>query len=239
MLSDNMWRSSRTGRSCSDSVMRAVTPTTFGRAKVAVLAEGPRGSATVIQLVIQGVEFSVVEDENYQRALDCDVLFSCVDRPWPRTVLNLVAHAHLIPVVDGGIDVETGWHGLRNAHWRALVAAPGRRYLEYIGQYDPDLVQLERKGLLDDAQYIRGLPENHTFRRNENVFPFSLSVGSFEVLQFLRMVVASGGLAHVCGDDYRFTQDQLRLGGETCLPSCPHSAASSTRERRERGDGGS
>jgi hypothetical protein len=138
-------------------------------------------------------------------------------------VLNLIAYAHLIPVVDGGVLIETSPVGMRGAHWRAHIAAPGRQCLECLKQYDPGLVQAEREGHMDNAQYIQGLPDEHLLRRNENVFPFSMSVASFEVLQFLRMVVAPLGMADVGGDDYQFVLGRHRRDFEPCRPDCWYS----------------
>ena len=91
------------------------------RLKVNVLGKHLRLSATAKPFRVDAMDLSVVEESGYRAALDCDVLFSCVDRPWPRFVLNLIAYAHLIPVVDGGLLLTpiSNDRGLKRATWRA------------------------------------------------------------------------------------------------------------------------
>lgn len=197
-------------------------PEDVGRLKVEVLADALRRSATAEGFEVEALPWSVVEEQGFRAALDCDALFSCVDRPWPRCALNFIASAHLVPVVDGGIAVEAlpSGRGLRRADWRAHVAAPGRRCLECLGQYDPALVATERDGLLDDPKYVAGLPADHPLRRSENVFAFSMADAALEVLQFLAMVVAPAGLADPGAQLYHFVPGRLDVDGRPCQPGC-------------------
>jgi hypothetical protein len=192
------------------------------RLKVAMIAAALRNSATADTFRVHEVPFSVTEDEGYRAALDCDLLFSCVDRPWGRSVLNHIAYAHLIPVVDGGISVSvTKRSELRGADWKAHTAAPGRRCLECLGQYDPGLVSVEKLGLLEDPNYIQGLPRDHEGRRNENVFAFSMGCAYMELQQMLSMVLVPAGLSNVGQQTYHFATGRFDEPlYEKCLPSC-------------------
>ena len=146
-------------------------------------------------LSIKAITHSIAENEGLKAALDCDVLFSCVDRPWPRFILNCIAYAHLIPVVDGGIDASPNkrLNNLGQARWKAHVAGPGRRCLCCLGQFVPEDVALEQTGLLEDPTYIQGLSKEHFVHRGENVFSFSLSLAGMEMQQFLSLLLQPRG----------------------------------------------
>lgn len=198
----------------------------IGNAKVAVLATGLMRSATGADVHIGQSEWSVTEEAGFRRALDADVLFSCVDRPWPRAAMNLIAYAHLIPVVDGGIQVATTKaRKLRRADWRAHVAAPDRKCLECLGQYNSGEVSAERDGYFDDPRYIETLPADHPVRANENVFAFSMAAASLEVLQLLMMVVAPHGVASPGAQLYHFVPGFMEAPDVApCREGCPYPA---------------
>jgi molybdopterin/thiamine biosynthesis adenylyltransferase len=175
------------------------------RSKVQTLGRALKKSATADGFHVEEVERSVGEEDGFRAALDCDVLFCCVDRPWGRSVLNLIAYAHLIPVIDGGVQVEANKRrGLRRADWKAHIASPQRRCLECLSQYDPGLVSAEREGYFDDPKYIAGLQADHPMRQNQNVFAFSLSAAGFQILQMLTMIVAPLGIANAGEQMYHF-----------------------------------
>lgn len=192
------------------------------RPKVDVLARALKLSATAAEFSVRPLQMSVVEPDGFNAVLDADVIFSCVDRPWGRSALNLVAYAHLIPVIDGGIRAERrpSGDGMKRADWRAHMIAPGRRCLECIEQYDPGLVPVERAGLLDDAKYIENLPPDHELRRNQNVFAFSAADASLEVLQLLAATVAPSH-ADPGHQAYHFVQcGILDSKHQACKSSC-------------------
>jgi len=103
-----------------DRLTNVFAPDT-GRAKVLAVADGIRRSATAPNVEIDCCEYSICEPQGFLAALNCDILFSCVDRPWPRQVLNFISYAHLIPVIDGGILVRTNRTNTKiiGADWKA------------------------------------------------------------------------------------------------------------------------
>jgi len=193
-----------------------------GRPKVDVLADYLRDRATAASFRVHPVAAAVYEEEGYRAALDCDLLFACVDRPWGRYALNVIAYSHLIPVIDGGIRARANRLGkLAAADWRAHTATVGRPCLACLGQYDPGHVQLEQEGLLDDPKYIEGLPKGHPLKSRENVFAFSMSCASLQTLQMLAMVLNPLDRSNPGSQLYHFVggvMEEPKFGG--CHPEC-------------------
>lgn len=198
------------------------TPADIGRLKVEVAADSLRRHATASNFRVEALGISLTTEQGFQAALDCDVLFSCVDMPWPRNLLNIIAYAHRIPVIDGGIQVALTERGnFRGADWRAHTVMGGRKCLECLGQYDPADVALEREGFFDSPSYTAGLPKSHFIHRNQNVFGFSMAAASLEFLQLLALTVAPYGLAAIGGQMYHFTSGSIAVDKpEPCGSNC-------------------
>ena len=166
--------------------------------KVQVAARTTRLSSTSESLNLHEVPSSLLKQNGLSAALDCDVLICCVDRPWPRFLLNALAYSHLIPVIDGGI-LATVNAGGRPQHvaWRVHTIGPGHACMVCLGALQRSDVALDRDGKLDDPDYVAGLSEEDkaAFSRR-NVFPFSMSVAAHEVLQLVGLVT---GLPRIGG----------------------------------------
>lgn len=194
----------------------------IGELKVKVLADHMRKCATARSMRVEPVVAAVYEEQGFKAALDCDVLISCVDRPWGRHVLNTIAFAHLIPVVDGGISVAQNRLGeISKADWKAHTVTIGRQCLSCLGQYNLGDVQLERQGMLDDPTYIEGLSKNHPLRAGENVFAFSMACASLQVLQLLSLFIAPLGRSNPGAQLYHFVGGFMEEPKhETCSDNC-------------------
>lgn len=192
------------------------------RAKVHIAARAARRNATARGFHADVYEYSVCEEIGYRAALDCDVLFSCVDRPWGRSVLNFIAYAHLIPVVDGGIRASQTRSGqLRGADWKAHVSGPSHACLQCLGQYDPGLIAAEKAGNLDDPHYIETLPEGHLARARENVFAFSVSLAGLEMTQLLMLTISPLDLGPSGAQNYHLLTGAIDIGPHSCETGCP------------------
>lgn len=193
-----------------------------GELKTEVIAPHLAEVATAPNFRFEPIDGAVFEKDAFQAALDCDVIICCVDRPWGRYALNLIAYAHLIPVVDGGIAVRVNkFKELAGADWRSHTAMPGRICLECVGQYTSGLVQTEREGKLDDPAYIAGLPDGHPLKMRENVFGFSLACASNQLLQFLALTVAPLGMPNPGAGLYHFVGNITEKPSfAPCHPNC-------------------
>ena len=202
----------------------------IGRYKVDVAAKAMRRAATSAQIDVSTMPISVHTERGYHAALDCDLIFSCVDRPLARDVLNYIAHSHLIPVIDGGVAVETHHDRLHSAHWRVRLITPGRCCLRCAGQYSSSMVAVELDGSLDDPKYVRTL-EQRDGPRNQNVFPFSLDVAAKQVNMMIRYLTAEDYWPAVDQQEHQFVLAETTTSVGTCYPSCEF------RERTAMGDG--
>lgn len=201
------------------------------RSKVEIALRAMRAAATATTPKLIGYDLSVCEPKGQHSALDYDVIFSCVDRPWARAVLNQLAHSDLIPVIDGGLAVEPFPDGgMRNATWRAHVITPGRPCLQCNGQIDGAQVARDRAGLLDDETYIRNTGLKAPAR--ENVSLLAPAVTASMLGQFVSLIVAPGGRG--VPDPLRFslsshTLEHLRV--ET-LAACAYEQQTGWGDRR-------
>ena len=191
----------------------------IGRQKVELAEKQIRDHATSDNIQVITLPMSIRERTAYQAAIDCDVLFSCVDRPVGRDVLNYIAYAHLIPVIDGGVDVQPLNGRFHAAHWKAHVVVPGRSCLRCNGQYDTSLVASELDGSLDDPSYIANLPVEER-RRNQNVLPFTLSVAAMEVNLMLRYLLFQEWWPPLKDQDYQFLLEEMHLSEGGCYTGC-------------------
>ena len=203
----------------------------IGKLKVHLAAQAMQRHATAEKIQITTLPISVHNRDAYEAALDCDVLFSCVDRPIARDVLNYIAHAHLIPVIDGGIAVETDRQKDRlfSAHWRAHIVTPYHQCLRCREQYSSSMVVMELDGSLDDPSYISNLSAEEQIG-NQNVFPFSLSIAGMEINLMLRYLLATDWWPLVQQQEHQFVTGETLISNGECHPHC------SFRQRRAQGD---
>jgi tRNA A37 threonylcarbamoyladenosine dehydratase len=198
--------------------------------KVQVAARNVTNSATAPELDLRVVPFSLLEPEGLAAALDCDVIICCVDRPWPRFVLNAIAYAQLIPVVDGGIAAYVKPDGTPlHVSWRIHTISPEYACMVCQDALRRSDVALDREGRLDDPDYIRGLSETDRARfSGRNVYPFSLSVAAHELLQLVGLLTGYERIGGTGPQTYQGYPGEMTVSKQRCEPDCEFAALTGT-----------
>jgi len=205
----------------------------LGRAKVDVAVRLMKSAATADDVKVRRHEVSITDPDGVNIALDYDVIFSCVDRPWPRAVLNGIAYADLIPVVDGGIALTSFPDGrMRNGIWRTHTLTPGTPCMACLGQLVAGDVSLDKLGLLEDPRYIEG--SNRDAPSHQNVAALSASVSASLLSQFVSLVAHPGGRGVPAPLHYVLSTHTLMHSSATCGPYCAYQNAIAAGDRRTR-----
>jgi len=200
------------------------------RLKVDLAKEGFERAATSANPHAEAVAAAVTEPDGFKAALNCDAIFCCVDHPWGRRVLNHIAYAHLIPVIEGGIIVRTRNGSFRGAEWSCRTAGLERRCLACAGTYDPGLVDDERRGLLDDPSYIASLPPELRNRASQNVIPFSMSLAAHQVLQFCALVTGMLDMPELGDQRFHYNLREVLAEDHDCDADCEFPALTASGE---------
>ena len=192
------------------------------RTKAFVARREALRAATAAQPTVRISHASVCEPEGFKTCLDYDLIFCCVDRLWPRAVLNALAYDHLIPVIDGGIFIGTHSDGrMRSATWRAHVLRPGRPCVVCSRQVEMGALQTEMSGVADDPVYIANAPTDV----GQNVAVLSASVSALMLAQYVSFSVAPSGLGDPGPLQYSLGSHNLEVLDVVSRPGCMYEPA--------------
>jgi len=194
----------------------------IGSLKVDLVAQHASRSATAAKFAIQTFSVPIQDNRAFAAALDCDILFSAVDRPLPKDLLNHVAYAHCIPVISGGVFIDNKPDGtLGQAAWGVTTIGPMFRCLRCDGQYTSSDVVLDVDGSLDDPAYVRNLTDTGQAQRNQNVFPFSANLATSMVIAMIRLVIADTWWPDRAGrQHYSLIPNRLDVEALECNEHC-------------------
>lgn len=205
------------------------------RSKLEVAERLIRKNATARPFRLDVLEGSVCEAAQFSRILDYDLTFCCIDdHPWPRSVLNAIAYNDLIPVIDGGINIDAfaDGNGMRNATWRSHVLRPGRPCMACNDQLDLGKIHVDRGGLLTNEAYIAGLPPSER-PQSQNVAVLAVSATASLLAQFVSFVAAPANMGEPGPLRYSLSTHWLEHVSVTTREHCPIERSELAGDRRQ------
>ena len=125
----------------------------LGLPKANVAAAHLRRMATARRPVVRPVPLSIRTERACWLAADADFVVCCVDNAEAREGLDYLAYASCLPLIDGGVLVESR-DRLLSARWSAHLVGPDMQRLRCRGQYTSGDAREERMGIRRHGRYI-------------------------------------------------------------------------------------
>ena len=195
--------------------------------KAELAAGHVRQIATAARPIVRALPLSIRTERAYRLAADADLIISCVDNAEARDVLNHLAYSNCLPLVDGGVLVDSPNERLLSAKWRVHLVGPDMRCLRCRGQYTSSEAADERQGLRRYGRYIdhdnSGGPEP-----GQNTFAFCNLVAAEEIRLLLRYIVGEpwwhdiGTSSGLWAFEHQFVDAHTKSFEHpgACVPSC-------------------
>ena len=159
----------------------------IGLPKADLAAARARSVATANCPKIRPVPLSIRTERAYRLAADADVIVCCVDNAEARETLNHVAYANCLPLIDGGIRVESAQR-LLSAKWVVHLVGPDMRCLRCREQYTSSDARDERMGIRRHGRYIDdGAYEGP--EPGQNTITFCSAVAAEDVRMLVRYLI--------------------------------------------------
>lgn len=156
----------------------------LGLKKAEVAAARLRRIATARRPVVRPVPLSIRTERAYRLAADADIVMSCVDNAEARDVLNHIAYSNCLPMIDGGVLVEST-DRLLSAKWGVHLVGPDMRCLRCRDQYTGSEASDERMGIRRRGRYIDD-GEDDGPAPGQNTIAFCNAVAAEEVRMLVR-----------------------------------------------------
>ena len=211
----------------------------LGLRKVEVAAAHLRRIATARRPVIRAVPLSIRTERAYRLAADADLIVCCVDNAEAREVLNHIAYSNCLPLIDGGVLVDSR-ERLLSAKWGVHLVGPDMRCLRCRGQYTSSDARDERLGITRRGRYIDDGGDDGP-EPGQNTIAFCSVVAAEEMRMLVRYLVGQdwwhdfGATSGQWSFEHRFVEAEtewLEHPGR-CVVSCEFA-----RKRVGRGEGG-
>ena len=198
----------------------------LGLPKAEVAAAHLRRVATAGRPVIRAVPLSIRTERAYRLTADADIILCCVDNAEAREVLNHIAYSNCLPLIDGGVLVDSR-ERLLSAKWGVHLVGPDMRCLRCRGQYTSSDARDERLGIRRRGRYINDGVDDGP-EPGQNTIAFCNVVAAEEMRMLVRYLVGQDWWHDCRATSGQWSFEHRFVEGETewfehpdrCLDSC-------------------